>query len=305
MSKRGILLSIFFFLALPLIGHSYAGNHAVGNEKVVVRFEDRLQNPAEEILTLYPAIRAELTKDLGWETNFRPEIVLMRDSASFRKVSPSDLVTALAVPKEDLIVIDYSKMGVHPFTIGVTLKHEMCHLELHRHIAEEKLPRWFDEGICQWVTGGFAEIMNEGNRSVLREAALSKQVISIESLTDRFPADGRDLLLAYEESRSIVEYIKEKFGVSGIRGILEQMSRGDDLEHAVRNTLPISLDELEKRWRASLSQRNLWPSYIRDNLYEILFSCAALITVCGFFRVLRKRREYKDEDEEYGDEGDT
>lgn len=305
MSKTGMLSAVFFFLSVIFAGTSCAEKRAVGDEKVIVRFDDHLQNPAKEILQVYPSVRAELRKDLGWETDFRPEIVLMKDSASFRKISGSDLVTAFAVPEEDLIVIDYSKMGVHPFTIDVTLKHELCHLELHRHIAKEKLPRWLDEGTCQWVTGGLAEIISEGGRSVLRDAVLSNRLISIEGLTRRFPSDGGDLILAYEESRSIVEYVKEKFGVSGVRGILERMSRGDDLEAAVRNALSISLDELEKRWRSSIAMKNLWPSYIRDNLYEALFLFAALITICGFFRFLKRKREYKDEDDGGGEEGGT
>ncbi len=305
MSKTGMLSAVFFFLSVIFAGTSCAEKRAVGDEKVIVRFDDHLRNVANEILQLYPSVRAELTKDLGWETDFRPEIILMKDSASFRKVSGSDLVTAFAVPEEDLIVIDYSKMGIHPFTIDVTLKHELCHLELHRHIAKEKLPRWLDEGTCQWVTGGLAEIISEGGRSVLRDAVLSNRVISIERLTRRFPSDGGDLILAYEESRSIVEYVKEKFGVSGVRGILERMSRGDDLEAAIRNALSISLDELEKRWRSSIAMKNLWPSYIRDNLYEALFLFAALITICGFFRFLKRKREYKDEDDGGGEEGGT
>ncbi len=301
MPKKRIILSLLFLPGVLWAVFSYAGPLTLRGEGVIVRFDDRLQNPAKEILQIYPSVREELKKDLGWETDFRPEIVLMKDSASFRKISGNELVTAFAVPDEDFIVIDYSKMGAHPYTIEVTLKHELCHLELHRHIAKEKLPRWLDEGTCQWVTGGLAEIISEGGRSVLRDAVLSNRLISIEGLSRGFPSDGRDLLLAYEESRSIVEYVKEKFGVSGLRGILERMSRGDDLEDAVRNGISISLDELEKRWRSSVSRKNLWPSYVRDNLYEALFLFAALITVCGFFRFLKRRREYKDEDDEGGE----
>jgi hypothetical protein len=150
-----------------------------------------------------------------------------------------------------------------------------------------------------------AEIISEGSRSVLRDAALSNRLIRIERLTQSFPSDGRDLILAYEESRSIVEYVKERFGVSGVRGVLERMSMGDDLEDAVRKSLLISPDELEKQWRSSISRKNLWPSYIRDYLYEALFLFAALITICGFFRFLKRKREYKDEDDGGGEEGET
>ena len=298
MATRGIFSSAIFFLAVLLIAAAYAERRTLEDDRVTVRFDSPLENAAKEVLKRYPDIRAELMKDLGWGAEFRPEIILVKDNASFRKGVESDLVTALAVPQKDLIVIDYSRMNVHPFTLGTTLKHELCHLELYHHIPEGKLPRWLDEGVCQWVTGGLAEIITEGNRSVLREATLSKRLMSIERLTENFPADGRDLVLAYEESRSIVEYIKKEFGVPGVRSILEHMRGGDDLEDAIRKSLSISLAELEKRWRSSLAGRIWWFTYIGDNLYEILFLVAALITIYGFFRIHKKKREYRDEDEE-------
>lgn len=302
MSRRLIFSCITLFLTTFLLGNSYAERRTIDDERVIVSFDAPLQNAAAEVLKVYPAIREELAKDLGWRTDFRPEIVLVRESASFRRTSDSDLIVARAISREDLIVIDYSRMNVQPFTLGTTLKHELCHLELHHHIAADDLPRWFDEGICQWVTGGFAEIMTAGNRSTLREAALSNRLISLEGLTERFPSDGRDLLLAYEESKSIIEYIEKEFGVSGVRSILEHLSRGDNLEEAVRKGLLISAGELEKRWRSSITKKTSWFSYIGDNIYEILFVFAALITVYGFFMVLKKKRAYKDEEEEE-DEG--
>lgn len=303
MSRRIFFPSVLFVLLALLIGSSYGEKRILVGKTVIVSFDDPLQNSAMEVLKMYPAIRAELLKDLGWSTDFRPEIVLVKDSATFRRVVGSDLVTALAIPQRDLIVVDYSKMNVHPFTLATTLKHELCHLELHHHIAQSTLPRWLDEGICQWVTGGFAEIMTEGNHSILREAALSNRLISFEGLAERFPHEGRDFLLAYEESRSIVEYIKSEFGVSGVRSILKYLSQDDTLENAVQKSLLISLDELEKRWRLSITEKTLWFSYISDNLYEILFLFAALITIYGFFRTLKKKREYKEEEDEENEEG--
>ena len=302
MLRRLLFASIAFCLTAILHGTSYAERHILEDERVIVSFDAPLQNAAAEVLKVYPAVRTELSRDLGWRTEFRPHVVLIKDSASFRRVANSDLFIAHAIPRENLIVIDYSRMNVHPFTLETTLKHELCHLELHHHIAAKNLPRWFDEGICQWVTGGLAEIMTAGNRSTLRDAALSHRLISFEGLAERFPADGRDLLLAYEESKSIVEYIKKEFGASGVRGILEYMSKGEDLENAVRKSLLISPDELEKRWRSSIVERTSWVSYSADNIYEILFLFAALITVYGFFLMLKRKREYKDEEEE-GDEG--
>lgn len=285
-------------------GISVAERQILENDSVIVSFDAPLQNAASEVLQIYPTVRSELTTDLGWRTEFRPHVMLIKDSNAFRRVSNSDLVIAYAIAREDLIVIDYSRMNVYPFTLRTTLKHELCHLELHHHIASKNLPRWFDEGVCQWVTGGLAEIMAIGNRSMLREAALAQRLISFEGLAERFPADGKALLLAYEESKSIVEYIIKEFGVSAVRGILENMSKGENLEDTVHKSLSLSLDELEKRWRSFIEEKTSWVSYISDNIYEILFLFGALITVYGFFIFLKRKKEYKDKDEEEeGDEG--
>ncbi|MBI5634302.1 MAG: hypothetical protein HZA15_12585 [Nitrospirae bacterium] len=296
MLRRIFFASIALFLAACMYGISFAERRILKDDNVTVSFDDPLQNAASEILRLYPGTRSALTNDLGWRTEFRPHVVLIKDSTSFKRAANSDLVIAYAVPQKNLIVIDYSKMNVHPFTLGATLKHELCHLELHHHIASNNLPRWFDEGICQWVTGGLAEIMTAGNRAVLREAALTHRLISLEGLAEGFPGDGRGLLLAYEESKSIVEYIIKEFGVSGVQGILEYMSKGADLETAFHNNLSLSPYELEKRWRSSLEEKTFWISYIGDNIYEILFLSAALMTVYGFLILLKRKKEYKDED---------
>jgi hypothetical protein len=298
MTGRGIFSSVLLILVALLSGLSYAEEDTRADERVVVRFDSPLHNPAGEVLREYPLIREELLKVLGWKTAFRPEIVLVKDNASFRKVSESDLVSAVAIPRENRIVIDYSKMNTPPFTLEATLKHELCHLELHHHIPGENLPRWLDEGICQWVTGGLSEIMTYGNRSTLRAATLSNRLMSIERLSESFPADGKDLILAYEESRSIVEYIEKEFGASGVRRILEHMVSGDSVEIAVQKSLLIPLDELERHWRSSLVRKTSWLSYIGDNLYEILFLVSALIAMYGFIVILKKNRAYKDEKED-------
>ncbi|MBI5102158.1 MAG: hypothetical protein HZB33_10035 [Nitrospirae bacterium] len=296
MTGRSILFTLAVFLG-SCAGPS-AATQALREEKVIVRFAGLNENAAREVLALYPLVRTSLMKDLGWSSDMRPEIVLVKDRAAFRKFSGSEHISAFAVSGKDLIVVDYSKMGGRPFTLETTLKHELCHLELHRHITDTRLPRWLDEGICQWVTGGAAEILTAGGRSLLTEAALSDRFIGMQRLTDDFPSDGKGMLLAYEESKSIVEFIIKTYGDAGLRGILGHMHRGDDLENAVLKSLSISLNELEKRWRASLSEKASWPAYLRDNLYEALFLFAALITVCGFFRAVKKRREYKDDEDE-------
>jgi hypothetical protein len=296
LQKKNIFLYIFFIMALLTLP-SYAEDKTFEDEKVIVKLEGTFETLATDVLKSYAGILTELAGDLGWQTDFRPEIILV-NSNSFKKAAGSDLVMAFAVPREDLIIIDSSKMNEYPFTFRATLKHELCHLKLHHHIAQDILPRWIDEGICQWVSGGLSEVMADGNRTVLKEAILSKRLMSIKQLAEGFPSDGRAMILAYEESRSIIEYTEKEFGSSGVRRILENMSKGDSLEDAVQKSISISLDELEKRWKSSLINRTSWVSYVGDNIYEILFVLGALMAIYGFIVILKKKKEYKDRDED-------
>lgn len=299
MSKKIILLSLFTLLIILLNPLLAAETDTIQNEEVIVQFEEPLRNAAKEVAVIYPSVKAELEKTLGWELDFRPTVIIIKDRKTFQKMAGSDLVVAIAIPQKNLIVIDNSKTNTHPFTLKITLKHELCHLLLHRYIRWENLPKWLNEGVSQWVSGGIAEIiMVRNSKKVLKEATLSKRFISLRSLTKKFPQDEKSILLAYEESKSIVEYINKEFGTSGLLQVLNHLRNGNEVDAAILKGLSIPLEELENRWHNYLKKRITWFTYLSNNLYKVLFFLAGLITIYGFIRLLIKKKAYKDEDEE-------
>lgn len=290
--KRKVLFSLFILFIIlfkPLYGEK---TDIIQKKEVIVLFEKPLGFAAKEVADIYPRLKAELEKTLRWRLNFRPTVLLIKNRKAFQRMADSNLIVAFAIPQRKLVVIDYSKMNTYPFTLGTTLKHELCHLLLHHHVKRGNLPKWLDEGICQCVSSGIAEIIMDKKRSVLNEATLSGKYISIKDLTERFPEDEKVLLLAYEESKSLVEYIISKFGRNGILTILEHLKDGDEVDVAILKSLSISFDELERRWHNHLSKRITWFTYLGNNLYGILFFLAALITIYGFIRLLKKKRAH-------------
>jgi len=290
-----VLLSMCAFLvALSQPGYSEE-TRIIETEEVIVMFEEPLGAVAEEVTHVYRKLKLELEESLGWRLNFRPTVFLIRNRERFERIAGSPYLVALAIPERMLVVIDYSKVNIRPFSLRTVLKHELCHLLLHSHIKEAHLPKWLDEGVSQWVSDGIAEIIMGEKQSVLDEAILSGNYISLDVLGERFPEDRRSLLLAYEESRSFVEFIASQFGRSAILGVLEQVKDGHPVELAVLRVLSIPLDELEGQWHGSLEKRATWLTYLTQNLYVILFFLAALITILGFIRVFLKKRRYQDE----------
>jgi len=270
-------------------------------EQVTILYEEPWKDAAQEAADAYPIAKRDVEDKLGWAASFSPKVVLVGDTKVFQERVGSALFAAYAVPQENLIVIDQSRMSVRPFTIEVTLKHELCHLMLHDHLKGKDLPKWLEEGVCVWVSEGIAEIMLEQKRALLNEALLAGRVIPLRALSQGFPRDREWLLLAYEESKSIVSYMVETHGLKGLLETLRGVKEGHPWEEAVQGAMGIPFDEMEKSWAQSLKKRLTWFTYLINNLYEILFFLAAILAFCGFWRALRKKRAYrKSEEEENG-----
>lgn len=291
------LFSLFFFFISA--ASVYAETLSLQSGDATIFYEKELTKVAQEVIKGYPALRDELVKTLGLDVDFRPEVVLVKERDKFKKMSGSDMVIAFALPDRNLMVIDASKVYSKPFTLETTLKHELCHLVLHRGAGSGSIPRWFDEGVCQWSSGGVAELLVDESDKALAKAVMSERLIALSQL-ERFPDDGQHLILAYEESKSVVEYIVSEYGREALLRIFEYLKAGDSMNQSISKSLSISSEELEKNWHAYLKRKHTWFSYVSNNLYTILFTLAALMTFYGFIRIIKKKRAYVDEEEEEG-----
>ena len=268
------------------------------NDELIVVYEPSLEGAAAEMLRLYSDLKQELEKIFTWSLDIRPQVVLVKNTRIFQKLSGNKLFVAFAVPEKNLIVIDYSRMNLHPFSLRVTFKHELCHLLLHRHISKNRLPRWFEEGVCQWASDGIGELFIDKSGSGLDAAIMAGRVLDLRRLAEKFPRDKPALILAYEQSKSVVNYIDRQYGNDAISDLLSHLKNGESMEAAAMKSLGISSDELEKDWLSHLESTPRWLVYLADNLYGILFFVAALLTILGFIRRIMHRKAWESEEEE-------
>ena len=287
-------LTAIFFLQYPAMAQPLV----LQNDDITVAYEPSLEGAAGEILRLYPDLKQELEKIFAWSLDIRPQVVLVKNTRTFQKLSGNELFVAFAVPEKNLIVIDYARMNLHPFSLRITFKHELCHLLLHRHISNRRLPRWLGEGICQWASDGIGEIFIDKSWSGLDAAIMAGRVLHLRQLTKKFPRDKPSLVLAYEQSKSVVNYIDRQYGKGAILDLLGHLKNGEFMEAAAMKSLGITTDELEKDWLGHLESTPRWLVYLADNLYGILFFMAALLTVLGFIRRIMHRRVWESEEEE-------
>jgi hypothetical protein len=298
MGKRTFLSILFFGSMVSMV---FAVEQAILDTKeLVVVYDAGLDRTGRQALAAYPAIKQELETSFQWRLNFRPTLVLLNDQKRFRQMAGHELVVAYALPQKKVAVIDHSKMNTSPFTLQTTFKHELCHLLLHHYIRDDNLPRWLDEGICQWASDGLADIIMDTKRDLLPAAILSDTDFDLEKLQHRFPRDKNALILAYEQSKSVVEYLNREYGSQGILDFLRLLQQGYDFKSAFELRFATSFDAFENQWRAHLKKNINWFTYLSMHLYEILFVSAALLTIFGFIRKIIRRRAYstQEDDEE-------
>jgi hypothetical protein len=170
-------------------------------------------------------------------------------------------------------------------------------LLLHARIRTD-LPRWLDEGVAQWASGGTSEMLYPSEKDILKEAVLSGHLIPLRDLSRSFPSDPRGTFLAYEESRSFVEFVNGKYGAQRFLSFLDALSKGRSPEESSEEAFKVGLSDVERSWRQGLMKKYTWPMYLSDHLYWILFGLAGLVTLLGYLRLKRRMSEYRDDDVE-------
>jgi hypothetical protein len=295
-----LALAVAISLSLFSPGIPATTRNLIEGNDVIILFDSDLQSVAVETASFYPGIKSELEKTIGWKVDFRPEIVLVKDHGTFQAMAGSPLIIGYALPDKNVIVIDYSRMQADSFALESTVKHELCHLLLHRYIKDEKLPRWLDEGVAQWASGGIADIIME-KRSPLDRAVLQNRVFGLRYLADGFPADDEGLRLAYAESKSFVEFLTAGKGVQGLLAFLERLRTGDTIDTAMDKAFSATFEGLEQEWHESLEKKGLWIALLINNLTEIIFFLSALVLIYGFFREWRRKKRRYEEGEDIED----
>ncbi|MGW8302937.1 MAG: peptidase MA family metallohydrolase, partial [Desulfobacterales bacterium] len=300
MGKCTFIFILFFWILTPAVLMA-VGPSTLNAPELEIVYDEGLDQTAHQVLSAYPSIKRALESMFQWPVNFRSTLVLINNHKKFQQLAGHELVVAYALPEKNVVVIDYSKMNMSPFTLQTIVKHELCHLLLHQHITKDNLPRWLDEGVCQWASDGLADILMDSKRTRLPAAILSGSEYDLVNLAQRFPRDKNGLILAYEQSKSVVEYMSRQYGPQSVHDLLSLLQQGADIESAVETRFAISLETFQEQWRNHLKASISWFTYLSIHLYEIVFVSAALLTVLGFIRSLLRKKAYEKDNEEMED----
>ncbi len=152
---------------------------------------------------------------------------------------------------------EFQKVITHEITH--IFQYDMLYKDLFAHIYTGEFlrspPLWFIEGLSEYMSDHW----DAEGRMVLRDAVITNSIVPLTQLQDFSPLGAR-IYLGYKEGQSAVEYLAEKYGDDKLAEILRELgiSRTKDMDSALKNTIGISLEELDKEWRHFV-KKQYWP----------------------------------------------
>lgn len=218
---------------------------------------------------------------------------------------PHDNLQGLALPARDWIFVGgegVSGQAGRPGSAHETLLHEITHLVNHG-ARNSIIPRWFDEGVCMWVSGNRILPKDEAYLCGLAHVGGLFRVRQLETEFPRLHLLGT---IAYQESQMMVSFLVEEHGSKILSNLLSELDAGKDFGRAYE-------DQTERSWADFEAQFFRWLSG-RRNLLEVIASLVNVWTFIAFLGLIaifrsvlreRKLRRKLEVEEKAAEEGDV
>ena len=143
-----------------------------------------------------------------------------------------------------ITLIRRSQKRVNLSLLYVVLRHEYTHLLVDR-LAKGRSPTWLAEGLAELK----ARCLIDTEWQMLRKMISAGNRIQLKQLEGNFNRfDKAEARLAYIESRAVVEFMVEDYGMAKIKRLLYYLGMGKSLNKSLASTLGMGYKELESQW---------------------------------------------------------
>ncbi|HLO32777.1 MAG TPA: peptidase MA family metallohydrolase [Anaerolineales bacterium] len=200
-----------------------------------------------------------------------------------------DWVAGHADPALGVVMVVVEPGAEQAITMEQRIPHELTHVMMYRNIGAgyHNIPAWLREG-----TATLAETYpNADYDRALTNAVASHSLMQLKELCISFPSGAGQAFLAYAESRSFTNYLRDTYGSAGLLKLVSTYADGVDCERGTERAFGVSLSNLETKWRSSVLGQNAFLSILQSiSPYLVLLCLVLLIPFIGILTILRKRK---------------
>lgn len=197
-----------------------------------------------------------------------------------------------ADPSSNTIILFFPESSKSPKAIEL-VKHEMAHILLHKALDDIPIPRWFDEGFAQWVSGP----IEQGQAIRLAMANLTGESLNLWELETVNSWNHIRAELAYAESRAAFDYLMSTID-GNIYGLIRSINRMDDFADGFEDFTGTSLVNFYRHWGNVRLQKFNWSLILLD--WRTIFAVITILfLIGGTIKLVRNKKDKGEEDWEH------
>lgn len=225
-------------LSSGLITVFYHGEDAEEKARTVLEAADQALERMSPVLGIAPT---EPLRIITYN-NYR-EMVLVVPFRS-RATSEQLQTQGIAFSDERVLLV----LGLDP-TVRGTVSHEFTHLLVAEATgrAHTQVPAWLNEGLAEY--GNIDQ--SDEYPTALRFAISSGRLKPLWYLRT-FTGTPRDIIIAYGQSRSVIQYMVDRYGAAKMGLLLRAFRETLDIDESLERVYGLDRRQLDSEWRESL-----------------------------------------------------
>ena len=305
-NPRGVAVAALVFAGM-LFGatmRAAAEQDAAAGPTVVA--PESLGGLAERVRDSFARLAARVTNELGAPVPVSPTIFIEPDAEALvaRLVERSGgslpdggrhiLGVALGGEPTLMLNVEAIRASVGPgwsfaYAVEATLVHELAHLALDAYERRGRFPRWFEEGMCQWIEPSSPNV----SRAIINVRTGIADPPALSAI-DRRIADGIDMPFAYALAESAAGAWMRRYDAEALRKVMAEFARTGDFAAAHLAATGETVAVFEAAWLDEAAPGG-WSAafdFLGYYSFQLLIGAALLIAIVGaYFRKKRDRAE--------------
>jgi hypothetical protein len=242
-------------------------------------------------LNNYSAI---LEKTIGSGLTDTIEVFIAADMQSFDQAVGSDVPdwgAAVAIKEKRLIVIKSPKYFAVGKSMEELLGHEITHLALDNAVGGRWLPRWFEEGFCQLISGEWRFEQD----LLLTQAIWGSGLIPLIDLESLNGFGGAKAALSYAESYLAVSMLARDLGMDFFPDFFNEYRANGNLYQSFTNTSGYKYLDWTNLWQDMTAHKYRFILFIFDArlFFPLLAVMFILLYLLKLWQVRKKKKEWE------------
>jgi hypothetical protein len=227
------------------------GYHYRNSDHFELYYTNRDSNVVDMVLQTAESVYEPVVKQMGFEPAGRVPLILYSSRDDLRHAFGwGNGESAVGVYWSGTIRLLSPNVWINEDSLSQKQKayrqlnpiaHEFTHYVLD-YMTNGNYPRWFTEGLAQWV-----EHRVTGYLWIEPESTLRQELYTLDDLQDRFDT-LRNQPLAYRESYLLVDYFARTYGERSLSQLVQCLEDGTGFARAVQQVSGSSPDQVYDGW---------------------------------------------------------